>query len=51
MDMHNYFFVLFVISREKVFRKKKSGQLQMKVEKFGQTEKIIIFVCILDHHN
>jgi hypothetical protein len=50
MDMHNSFFFFFVrYSREKVFRKKKSGQLQRKVEKFGQTAKIIIFVRILDH--
>jgi hypothetical protein len=48
MDMHNsFFFVRY--SREKVFRKKKSGQLQRKVGKFGQTAKIIIFVRILDH--
>jgi hypothetical protein len=47
MDMHYYFFFFVRYSREKVFRKKKSGQLQRKVEKFGQTAKIIIFVCIL----
>jgi hypothetical protein len=29
----------------KVVRKKNSGQLQRKVGKFGQTPKIIIFVC------
>jgi hypothetical protein len=34
-----FFFVRY--SREKVFRKKKSGRLQRKVEKFGQTAKII----------
>jgi hypothetical protein len=50
MDMHNYFFfVLFVIVVKK-FSGKKSGQLQRKVEKFGQTAKIIIFVCILNHN-
>jgi hypothetical protein len=46
--INSYCFVRY--SREKVFRKKKSGQLQRKVEKFGQTAKIIIFVCILDHN-
>jgi hypothetical protein len=45
-----FFFFFVRYSREKVFRKKKSGQLQRKVEKFGQTAKIIIFVCILDHN-
>jgi hypothetical protein len=44
------FFCFVRYSREKVFRKKKSGQLQRKFEKFGQTAKIIIFVCILDHN-
>jgi hypothetical protein len=51
MDMHNsfFFFVLFVIVVKKFSGKKKSAQLQRKVEKFGQTAKIIIFVRILDH--
>jgi REP element-mobilizing transposase RayT len=49
MDMR-YYFCFVGYSREKVFRKKKSGQLQRKVEKFGQTAKIIIFVCILDRN-
>jgi hypothetical protein len=44
-------FLCFVrYSREKVFRKIKSGQLQRKVEKFGQTAKIIIFVSIQERH-
>jgi hypothetical protein len=43
MDMQNYFFCFVRYSREKVFRKKKSGQLQRKVEKFGQTAIIIVF--------
>jgi hypothetical protein len=47
----SFFFCFVRFSREKVFRKKKSRQLlQRKVEKFGQTAKIIIFVCILDHN-
>jgi hypothetical protein len=50
MDMQNYFFCFVRYSREKVFRKKKSGQLQRKVEKFGQTAIIIVFVGILDHN-
>jgi hypothetical protein len=32
------------------FVKKKSGELQRKVGKLGQTSKIIIFVCTLDHN-
>jgi hypothetical protein len=43
MDMHNSFFFVGY-SREKAFRKKKLEPLQRKVEKFGQTAKIIIFV-------
>jgi hypothetical protein len=49
MDMRNSFFVLFVIVLEK-FSGKKWGQLQRKAGKFGQTSKIIIFVCTLDHN-
>jgi hypothetical protein len=48
MGMH-IFFCFVRCGREKVFRKKKTGQLQRKIEKFGQTAKIIIFVYILDH--
>jgi hypothetical protein len=48
--MHNTFFVLFVIVMKKFSGKKKSGPLQRKVEKFGQTAKIINFVCILDNN-
>jgi hypothetical protein len=32
-----YSYYYYYYSREKVFRKRKSGQLQRKVEKFGQT--------------
>jgi hypothetical protein len=52
--MHNYFFCFVRYSREKVFWKKKSGQLQRKVEKVGQTAKIIIlyaFSIITDDRN
>jgi hypothetical protein len=31
-------------------KKKKLGQLQRKVGKFGQISKIIIFVCPLDNN-
>jgi hypothetical protein len=41
MDMRNSFFVLFVIVLES-FQKKKSGQLQRKVGKFGQNALSII---------
>jgi hypothetical protein len=42
MDMRNSFFVLLVMVLDS-FQKKKSGQLQRKVGKFGQTAKIMIF--------
>jgi hypothetical protein len=32
-----YSYYYYYYSRENVFRKRKSGQLQRKVEKFGQT--------------
>jgi hypothetical protein len=35
MDMRNFCFVLFVMVLEKFSGKKKSGQLQRKVGKFG----------------
>jgi hypothetical protein len=50
MDMRNSFFVLFVLVLEKFSGKNNSGQLQRKVGKFGQTAKIIIFICTLDYN-
>jgi hypothetical protein len=47
---NSFFFVLFGIVLEKFSEKKNCRQLQRKVEKFGQTLKIIIFVCNLDHN-
>jgi hypothetical protein len=49
MATRNSFLVLFVKVLDK-FSKKKSGQLQRKVGKFGQISKIIIFVYTLDHN-
>jgi hypothetical protein len=47
MDMRSFFFVLFVmVGIRQIFRKKNSKQLQRKVEKFGQTAKIIILKAL-----
>jgi hypothetical protein len=50
MNMPHSFLFCSLWSLEKVSGKKKSGQLQRKVGKFGQTAKVIICVCILDHN-
>lgn len=51
VDFCNSFFVLFVIVLENFSEKENSRQSQKKVRKFGQTEKIMIFVCTLDHNS
>jgi hypothetical protein len=50
MDMHNSFFFCFVRSREKVFRKKNRDNYKGKLKNSGKLQKLIIFVCILDHN-
>jgi hypothetical protein len=50
MATPNSFLVLFVRVLDKFLEKKKLGQLQRKVGKFGQILKIIIFVCPHDHN-
>jgi hypothetical protein len=44
-----FFYRIFVMSWQS-FQEKKIGQLQRKVGKFGQTAKIIIFVCTFDRN-